>query len=177
MTKIEVKNIYKIFGEKPESVLDRVKNGEGKDDILSDTGHTVGLSDVSLDIKQGETFVVMGLSGSGKSTLIRHFNRLIDPTDGHIIVDGVDVMTMNNDQLTKFRRGKMSMVFQRFGLLPHRTVQENVGYGLEIQGVKREKREEKAREWIDMVGLSGYEDSYPSQLSGGMQQRVGLARA
>lgn len=177
MTQIEIRNIYKIFGEKPQSVLERVQNGEGKDDILADTGHTVGLSDVSLDIEEGEIFVIMGLSGSGKSTLIRHFNRLIDPTSGHILVDGVDVMTLNTDQLIGFRRDKMSMVFQRFGLLPHRTVMENVGYGLEIQGVERKKRDEKAREWIDMVGLSGYEDSYPSQLSGGMQQRVGLARA
>ncbi len=177
MAQIEVRNIFKIFGEKPESILARVQNGESKDDILADTGNTVGLSDVCLDIEEGEIFVIMGLSGSGKSTLIRHFNRLIDPTSGHIIVDGTDVMTLSTDQLIKFRRDKMSMVFQRFGLLPHRTVIQNVGYGLEIQGVAKAKREEKAREWIDQVGLSGYEDSYPSQLSGGMQQRVGLARA
>jgi glycine betaine/proline transport system ATP-binding protein len=177
MAQIEVRNIYKIFGDKPKDVLQRAQNGEGKDDILADTGHTVGLSDVSLDIEEGEIFVIMGLSGSGKSTLIRHFNRLIDPTAGHITVEGTDVMTLGTDSLIKFRRDKMSMVFQRFGLLPHRTAIQNVGYGLEIQGVEKSKREEKAREWIDMVGLAGYEDSYPSQLSGGMQQRVGLARA
>ncbi|MBL6929728.1 MAG: glycine betaine/L-proline ABC transporter ATP-binding protein [Rhodospirillales bacterium] len=177
MAQIEVRNIYKIFGDKPQEVLQRAQNGEGKDDLLADTGHTVGLSDVSLDIEEGEIFVVMGLSGSGKSTLIRHFNRLIDPTSGHITVEGTDVMTLGTDQLIKFRRDKMSMVFQRFGLLPHRTVIQNVGYGLEIQGVEKSEREKKAREWIDMVGLAGYEDSYPSQLSGGMQQRVGLARA
>ncbi len=177
MAQIEVRNIFKIFGDKPQSVLARAQNGENKDDILADTGHTVGLSDVSLDIEEGEIFVVMGLSGSGKSTLIRHFNRLIDPTAGHITVEGTDVMTLGTDQLIKFRRDKMSMVFQRFGLLPHRTVMQNVGYGLEIQGVEKAKREERAREWIDQVGLAGYEDSFPSQLSGGMQQRVGLARA
>ncbi len=177
MSLIEIKNITKIFGRDPKAMLAKVKAGVGKDQLLADTGHTLGLHDVSLNIEQGEIFVIMGLSGSGKSTLIRHFNRLIDPTDGQMIVDGTDVLTFSLKELSDFRRHRMSMVFQRFGLLPHRTVLENVAYGLEIQLVKKAEREATAREWIDAVGLSGFEDQYPSQLSGGMQQRVGLARA
>ena len=128
-------------------------------------------------MEESKTFVVMGLSGSGKSTLIRHLNRLIDPTAGRITVDGQDVLGMNDKELREFRRTKTAMVFQRFGLLPHRTVIQNVGYGLEMQGVEKRTRQEKAGEWIETVGLAGYENAYPSQLSGGMQQRVGLARA
>lgn len=177
MSLIEIKNITKIFGRDPKGMLAKVKAGVGKDQLLAETGHTLGLHDVSLNIEQGEIFVIMGLSGSGKSTLIRHFNRLIDPTDGQMLVDGTDVLTFSMKELADFRRHRMSMVFQRFGLLPHRTVLENVAYGLEIQHVKRASREDTARKWIDAVGLSGFEDQYPSQLSGGMQQRVGLARA
>ena len=177
MAKIEVENVYKIFGNNPQSVLPRAQAGEGKDSILADTGHTVGLHDITLSMEESKTFVVMGLSGSGKSTLIRHLNRLIEPTAGRILVDGVDVLTMNENELREFRRTKMAMVFQRFGLLPHRTVIQNVGYGLEMQGVDKKTRDDKAVEWIETVGLAGYENSYPAQLSGGMQQRVGLARA
>ena len=177
MSKIEINNVYKIFGPKPNQVLEMVKGGSGKDEILEKTGHTVGLDNVSLKIEEGETFVCMGLSGSGKSTLIRHLNRLIDPTDGEILVEGTNVMSLNKEKLIEFRRHKMSMVFQRFGLFPHKTVLQNVGYGLEMQGIDPEKRNSVAMEKIEAVGLSGFENQYPNQLSGGMQQRVGLARA
>ena len=177
MAKIEIKNIYKIFGNKPQSVLPLVKQGATKEEILEQTGHTVGLDNVSLKIEEGETFVCMGLSGSGKSTLIRHLNRLIDPTDGEVLVDGHSVMSLNPEQLIDFRRHKMSMVFQRFGLFPHKTVLENVGYGLEMQGKVEEEKNKIAMEKIEAVGLNGFEHQYPNQLSGGMQQRVGLARA
>ena len=177
MSKIEINNVYKIFGSNPKSILPMVKEGASKEEILDKTGHTVGLDNVSLKIEEGETFVCMGLSGSGKSTLIRHLNRLIDPTDGEIIVEGTNVMSLNKQQLIEFRRHKMSMVFQRFGLFPHRTVMDNVGYGLEMQGVAETERKKTAMEKIEAVGLSGFENQYPAQLSGGMQQRVGLARA
>lgn len=179
MTKplIEISGLFKIFGPKPKTVIERVKQGQSKDQILADTGHTVGLKDINLQINKGEIFVIMGLSGSGKSTMIRHFNRLIDPTMGQILVEGVDVMQLSPKELEEFRRHKMSMVFQRFGLLPHRTVVDNVAYGLEIQGIKKEARLAKANEWLETVGLKGYENQYPAQLSGGQQQRVGLARA
>ncbi|WP_045374403.1 quaternary amine ABC transporter ATP-binding protein [Vibrio campbellii] len=179
MTKplIEISGLYKIFGPKPKTVIERIKQGQSKDQILADTGHTVGLKDINLQINKGEIFVIMGLSGSGKSTMIRHFNRLIDPTMGQILVEGVDVMQLSSKELEEFRRHKMSMVFQRFGLLPHRTVVDNVAYGLEIQGIKKEARIAKANEWLETVGLKGYENQYPAQLSGGQQQRVGLARA
>ena len=174
---IEIRNVYKVFGPKPESVLPMLRDGKGKDDILNETGHTVGLNDVTLSAEAGKTFVVMGLSGSGKSTLIRHLNRLIDPTAGEVIVDGTDVMGLSGSELIEYRRHKASMVFQRFGLFPHRTVLRNVTYGLKVQGLDRQSRRDKARRWIDLVGLAGYEEMYPSELSGGMQQRVGLARA
>ena len=177
MSKIEINNIYKIFGNDPNSVMDMVKNGSTKDEVLEQTGHTVGLDNVSLNIEEGETFVCMGLSGSGKSTLIRHLNRLIDPTAGKILIDGENVMNFNPDQLIDFRRHKMSMVFQRFGLFPHKTVMQNVGYGLEMQGKSEEERDKIAMEKIEAVGLNGFENQFPNQLSGGMQQRVGLARA
>ena len=177
MALIEVQNVTKIFGSDPSHALGKVKAGMGKVELLAETGHTLGIHDVSLSIEQGEIFVIMGLSGSGKSTLIRHFNRLIDPTDGQILVDGQDVLTLSQKELEQFRRKRMSMVFQRFGLFPHRTVLENVAYGLEVQGVPVATRHEKALQWIETVGLAGYDDQYPSQLSGGMQQRVGLARA
>jgi glycine betaine/proline transport system ATP-binding protein len=174
---IEVRDLYKIFGPRPADVLERVQAGEGKDEILSDTGHTVGLDDVNLHIKGAETFVVMGLSGSGKSTFVRCVNRLIDPTAGEVLIGGVDVVGMAAAEIKALRRTRMSMVFQRFGLLPHRNVLRNVAYGLSVQGVGKEERWERARRWIDVVGLKGYEQMRPSQLSGGMQQRVGLARA
>ena len=177
MSKIEINNVYKIFGNNPKSVLPMVKDGANKDEVLEKTGHTVGLDNVSLKIEEGETFVCMGLSGSGKSTLIRHLNRLIDPTDGEVLIEGTNVMSLDQKQLIDFRRHKMSMVFQRFGLFPHRTVIQNVGYGLEMQGIELDKRNKSAMEKIDAVGLNGFENQYPSQLSGGMQQRVGLARA
>ena len=177
MSKIEIKNVYKIFGNSPTEVLPMVKNGANKEEVLEKTGHTVGLDNVSLSIEEGETFVCMGLSGSGKSTLIRHLNRLIDPTDGDIIVDGTNIMELDEQQLIDFRKNELSMVFQRFGLFPHKTVIENVSYGLEIQGIQIEERKKKAMAQIESVGLQGFEDQYPSQLSGGMQQRVGLARA
>ena len=174
---IKISGLYQIFGDDPASVMPLVREGLSKGDILAKTGHTVGLKDINLNIKRGEIFVIMGLSGSGKSTLIRHFNRLIDPTEGKIDVDGIDVMKLGEKDLMDFRRHKMSMVFQNFGLLPHRKVIDNVAYGLDIQGVEKSKRIDMANEWLDTVGLKGYGEQYPSQLSGGQQQRVGLARA
>ena len=177
MSKIEINNVYKIFGNNPNSVLPMVKDGATKETVLEETGHTVGLDNVSLKIQEGETFVCMGLSGSGKSTLIRHLNRLIDPTDGEILIEGTNVMSLNTESLIDFRRHKMSMVFQRFGLFPHKTVLQNVGYGLEMQGIDENKRNGIAMDKIQAVGLNGFENQFPAQLSGGMQQRVGLARA
>ena len=177
MSKIEINNIYKIFGNNPKSILPMVQDGATKEEVLEKTGHTIGLDNVSLKIEEGETFVCMGLSGSGKSTLIRHINRLIDPTSGDVIVDGINVMNFDSKGLINFRRHTMSMVFQRFGLFPHQTVLQNVGYGLEVQGIKVEERNKTAMEKIEAVGLNGFENQYPNQLSGGMQQRVGLARA
>ena len=174
---IEVTQLYKIFGPRPEEVLERVQAGAGKDEILADTGHTIGLDDVNLRIQAAETFVVMGLSGSGKSTFVRCVNRLIAPTAGEVLIGGVDVVGMAAAEIKALRRTRMSMVFQRFGLLPHRNVLRNVAYGLSVQGMAKEERWERARQWIDVVGLKGYEQMRPSQLSGGMQQRVGLARA
>ncbi|RKF12783.1 glycine betaine/L-proline ABC transporter ATP-binding protein [Alginatibacterium sediminis] len=176
-TLIKVESLYKIFGPKPESVFPLIEQGLSKDEILAKTNHTVGLKDINLEIKRGEIFVIMGLSGSGKSTLIRHFNRLIDPSSGEIEVDKISVMQLEPKPLMEFRRHKMSMVFQNFGLLPHRTVGQNVAYGLEIQGLNKAKRQQQAQQWLEAVGLLGYENHYPSQLSGGQQQRIGLARA
>jgi len=156
MSKIEVKNVYKIFGNNPSKILPMVQDGATKEEILEKTGHTVGLDDVSLSIEEGETFVCMGLSGSGKSTLIRHINRLIDPTSGEVLVEGTNVMDLDQKKLIEFRRHKMSMVFQRFGLFPHKTVIENVGYGREVQGQKPEERNKTAMEKIEAVGLNGF---------------------
>jgi len=177
MSKIEVKNIYKIFGAHPKKWLEAAQGGMSKEELLAKSGHTLGLRDISLSIEEGSIYVIMGLSGSGKSTLIRHFNRLIEPSAGHILVDGVDVVSLNKRDLEVFRQKKMSMVFQRFGLFPHRTVLDNAAYGLTVQGVGKAEREQRARDWLEQVGLSGFENQYPHQLSGGMQQRVGLARA
>ena len=175
--KIQIKNLYKIFGKNPKSALEQVKDGVNKDDLLEKHNHVLGLKDINLDIKEKSIQVVMGLSGSGKSTLIRHINRLIEPTDGSVVVDGDDVLKMNDENLRNFRRTKTAMVFQRFALLPHKTVLENTQFGLHIQKVDEKEANTRARKWIDRVGLSGYEEKYPQHLSGGMQQRVGLARA
>ncbi|MFC7061988.1 quaternary amine ABC transporter ATP-binding protein [Halobacillus seohaensis] len=177
MNKIEVNNMTKIFGSHPKQGLKRLNDGEQKEQILEETGMTVGVNQASFDVKPGEFFVIMGLSGSGKSTLIRLVNRLMEPTSGEVYIDGDDITTMNQSSLIQTRRKKLGMVFQKFGLFPHRTVLDNVGYGLEIQGIQKEERKEKAQKSIEDVGLKGYENSFPDQLSGGMQQRVGLARA
>ncbi|MDQ0255759.1 glycine betaine/proline transport system ATP-binding protein [Evansella vedderi] len=177
MKKIEVKNLTKVFGSHPKKGADLLKAGKSKDEILRETGMTVGVNRATFDVNEGEFFVIMGLSGSGKSTLIRLINRLIEPTDGVINIDGKDISKMNKEDLLTVRRKKLGMVFQKFALLPHRTIQQNVEFGLEIQGIDPNKRAESAKKAIEAVGLGGYEASYPDQLSGGMQQRVGLARA
>ena len=174
---IEIQSLSKVFGDKPESVIPLVEEGKTKQEILEKTSHTVGLKDINLNVKRGEIFVIMGLSGSGKSTLIRHFNRIIEPTTGKILIDGDDVLNLNKTSLQEFRRKKISMVFQHFGLLPHETIINNVAFGLKVQGVEKSERLDKAKTWLADVGLAGYENQYPSQLSGGQQQRVGLARA
>ncbi|MET3697147.1 glycine betaine/proline transport system ATP-binding protein [Bacillus oleivorans] len=175
--KIKVEHVSKIFGPKPESIIPMVRKGMSKEEILKETNHTVGVYDASLEVKEGEIFVIMGLSGSGKSTLIRCFNLLNKPTDGAIFVDGENIVEYNSAQLKKFRQDKIAMVFQHFGLFSHRTVLGNVEYGLEIKNVPKAERQKIALENIEIVGLKGYEDKYPSELSGGMQQRVGLARS
>lgn len=175
--KIEVRNVTKVFGKNPQLGLKLLNEGKSKKEILEKTGMTVGVNKASFEVKAGEIFVIMGLSGSGKSTLVRMLNRLIEPNDGQVLIDGQDIVKMKAPQLREVRRKKMTMVFQRFALFPHRTVLSNTEYGLEIQGADREKRREKALEALKLVGLEGYENSFPSELSGGMQQRVGLARA
>lgn len=177
MLKIEVKNLTKIFGKHPDKGLGLLQEGKTKEEILEDTGMTVGVNQVSFEVNSKEIFVIMGLSGSGKSTLIRLINRLIEPTSGNIFIDGEDLSKLDKQRLREVRRKKLGMVFQNFALFPHRTVLENTGYGLEIQGVKKEEINKRAYESLEMVGLKGYENQYPDQLSGGMQQRVGLARA
>lgn len=177
ISKIEVKNVFKIFGDRADEALQLIRNNHGKDQVLAKTGCVVGVNDLSLSIGSGEIFVIMGLSGSGKSTLVRHFNRLIDPTSGQILVDGEDILQYDMDALREFRRRKISMVFQSFGLLPHRNVLDNVAYGLKVRGESKQLCAERAQQWIETVGLKGYEKKYPHQLSGGMRQRVGLARA
>ena len=176
-TKVAIRDLYKIFGPRPAVMTEHVRAGMSKDDLLDRHGHVVGLRAIDLDVTAHHIQVVMGLSGSGKSTLIRHINRLIEPTAGEVLVDGVDVLGMTQQELREFRRSKASMVFQRFALMPHRTVADNVAYGLRVQGIDRAESAERSRHWIDRVGLTGYEDYYTTQLSGGMQQRVGLARA
>ncbi len=176
-TKIAISNLYKIFGRDPANALELVKNGVGKQELLEKHDHVLGLSDINLEIPAKGISVIMGLSGSGKSTLIRHINRLIEPTAGSMMVDGDDVLAMNKEQLIDFRRHKASMVFQKFGLHVHRTVAENVAYGLIVQGQGKKEAKAKSHKWLERVGLAGFEEHFPSQLSGGMQQRVGLARA
>ena len=175
--KIKISNLYKVFGKNPTAAMAHVRNGASKQELLDEHGHVLGLRDINIDIPERRIQVIMGLSGSGKSTLIRHINRLIEPTEGQVIVDGVDVLTMSPDDLRDFRRHKQSMVFQKFALLPHRTVAQNAAYGLTVQGIAEAEAKERAQRWIDRVGLGGFENHYPAQLSGGMQQRVGLARA
>jgi glycine betaine/proline transport system ATP-binding protein len=175
--KISVREVSKIFGKNTKKAAQLLKQGKTKQEILKETGSTVGVNRASFEIYPGEIFVIMGLSGSGKSTLVRMFNRLIEPTSGQVLIDDEDIVKMNKEDLRNVRRKKMSMVFQRFALFPHRTVLANTEYGLEIQGVEKENRKNKALEALKLVGLEGYEHQLPSQLSGGMQQRVGLARA
>lgn len=173
---IRLSHVFKIFGRRPEALLAEAR-GLSKAELLERRNRVMGLRDVSLDIAEGHIQVVMGLSGSGKSTLIRHINRLVDPTAGEVVVDGTDVCALSPGPLRDFRRAKTAMVFQRFALLPHRTVLGNVVFGLEVRGMPERARLETAHRWIARVGLEGFEKRYPSQLSGGMQQRVGLARA
>lgn len=174
---ISCHNIWKVFGPHPERIAPMLESNRSKKEILAETGHVVAVKDVSFDVRKGEIFVVMGLSGSGKSTLVRCISRLIEPTKGKIMMNGEDVLAMDEKQLRELRRNKISMVFQHFGLFPHRRVLDNVSYGLEIQGVDRVVRRERAKQVLELVGLAGWERHYPGELSGGMQQRVGIARA
>lgn len=175
--KIEVKNVCKIFGPRWKQGLAMLREGRDKGAVLAATGCNVGLSDVSLSIKAGEIFVIMGLSGSGKSTLVRHFNRLIEPSAGEILIDGRNVLAMSDAELRALRRDTISMVFQGFGLMPHKTVLDNAAFALITRGEDKAGAHAKARGWLERVGLKGYEAKYPDELSGGMRQRVGLARA
>ncbi|NDH71570.1 MAG: ATP-binding cassette domain-containing protein [Rhodobacteraceae bacterium] len=174
---VRMRGLYKIFGARGKDVLHHVQGGMGKEELLARHGHVLGLNNINVDMQAGEITVVMGLSGSGKSTLIRHLNRLIEPTVGEIIVQGEDVMGLSENGLRKARQEKMSMVFQKFALLPHKTILKNAGMPLSVRGKDEATCDKEATKWLDRVGLSGYENHYPAQLSGGMQQRVGIARA
>ena len=176
-TYITVNSLWKVFGKNAAQINAPENQGKDKSQILADLGCVVALQDVNFDVARGETFVVMGLSGSGKSTLVRCLIRLVDPTSGEIIIEGADITRMSDKELNDFRRRKIAMVFQHYGLMPHRTVMDNASWGLETQGVDRDTRYQRVQKVLDLVGLSGWEDAYPRQLSGGMQQRVGLARA
>lgn len=175
--KVSLRGLYKIFGSDDVAALEHVKKGMSKDDLLTEHSHVLGLQDINVDMQAGEITVVMGLSGSGKSTLIRHLNRLIEPTAGEILIDGLDVTALSEKELRILRQERMSMVFQKFALLPHRTVKQNASMSLSIRGHETRAQDEAAAKWLKRVGLDGYEDYFPSQLSGGMQQRVGIARA
>ena len=174
---VRLSGLYKIFGARDKDVLHHVQGGMGKEELLAQHKHVLGLNNINVDMQAGEITVVMGLSGSGKSTLIRHLNRLIEPTAGEIIVQGEDVMQLSEDGLRHARQEKMSMVFQKFALLPHKTVLKNAGMPLSVRGEDEVTCDREAAKWLDRVGLSGFENHYPAQLSGGMQQRVGIARA
>ena len=174
--KIKIENLYKIFGSRPREYTDIVRDGVDKDELLSKYNHVLGLDNISLDIKEHSIQVVMGLSGSGKSTLIRHINRLIEPTEGTVTVDGEDITKLNKMDLLEFRRNKTGMVFQRFALFPHQNILDNVQFGLSIKNLDKSDSIERAMYWIEKVGLTGFENKFPNQLSGGMQQRVALAR-
>ena len=167
LDKIEVRNVFKVFGSREKEVMTLLREGLKKEQVLAQTGCVVGVNDLSLSIRAGEVFVIMGLSGSGKSTLVRHLNRLIDPTSGQILVDGENILDYDMPALRQFRRHKISMVFQSFGLLPHRNVLENVAYGLKVRGESKAQCDERARHWISVVGLQGYEQAFVPQLSGG----------
>ncbi len=175
--KIDLRRLYKVFGPDPESVMPLVRNGTSKQEIFEKHRHVVGLRDITLAVAEYKIQVIMGLSGSGKSTLVRHVNWLHQPTSGDVLIDGYNVRDLSPRGIRELRERQIGMVFQRFALFPHRTVLNNVAYGLSVQGVPTQARHENARKWIDRVGLSGYEEVHPDQLSGGMQQRVGLARA
>lgn len=177
MVKVQVKHLTKVFGKKHQAALSMVQEQRPKNEILEKTGATVGVYDANFEVNEGEIFVIMGLSGSGKSTLIRLINRLIEPTSGDIYIDGQDIAKMDKEELRDVRRHKMSMVFQNFGLYPHRTILENTQLGLELRGISKEERVTKAEKALENSGLLSFKDQYPDQLSGGMQQRVGLARA
>ena len=177
MSKIEIENLFLIFGREKERAFRRLQQGRSKADILKSTGCTVAVQDASLSINEGEIFVIMGLSGSGKSSLLRCINKLVKPTRGKVLINGRDIVKANEKELMEIRREELAMVFQHFGLLPHRSVADNISFGLELQGVGKEQRRQKAIESMNLVGLEGYEDMMVSELSGGMQQRVGLARA
>ncbi|MGX4592641.1 quaternary amine ABC transporter ATP-binding protein [Leuconostoc sp. JNUCC 76] len=177
MPKVEIKHLTKIFGKRPKAAMKMVEQNKSKNEIVEKTGSTVGVYDINMTIEEGEIFVIMGLSGSGKSTLIRLLNRLIEPTSGQLFIDGQEITKLNKKQMIEIRRQKMSMVFQNFALFPHRTLLENTEYGLEIQGVSKEERRQRAEQALENAQLLSFKDQYPNQLSGGMQQRVGLARA
>lgn len=177
MSKVKVEHLTKIFGKKQQQALEMIQENRSKNEIVEKTGATVGVYDASFEVNEGEIFVIMGLSGSGKSTMIRLLNRLIDPTSGKIYIDGEDIAKMDKEALREVRRHKINMVFQNFGLFPHRTILENTEYGLEVRGVPKAERQAKAEQALDNSGLLTFKDQYPNQLSGGMQQRVGLARA
>ena len=174
---LEIRGLWKVFGPKADQAIEQAESGRSRDEILADTGCTVAVRDVSFSVERGETFVVMGLSGSGKSTLIRCVSRLTDASRGQVMLDGEDLTALSENDLREVRRRKLSMVFQHFGLFPHRRVIDNAAYGLEVQGLKRSERHARARQVLETVGLKGWESHFPQQLSGGMQQRVGLARA
>ena len=176
-TRIRLEGVSKVFGRQAQRAIEDLRKGKGKTEVQSEHSAVVGAFDVSLEIMSGEIFVIMGLSGSGKSTLLRLINRLHEPSTGRVYIDGQDITKLDAKQLRELRRQKFGMVFQSFALLPHRTVMGNVEFGLEIQGVPKEERRKRSQEVIETVGLSGYESNYASELSGGMQQRVGLARA
>jgi glycine betaine/proline transport system ATP-binding protein len=175
--KVSIRSLYKIFGPRDGDMMDFVRRGMGKAELLDQHKHVLGLQDINVDMQAGEITVVMGLSGSGKSTLIRHLNRLIEPTAGEVLIDGEDVLKLNENDLSDLRRKKMSMVFQKFALLPHRTVIENAMMPLLVQNIDPAVAAKEAQKWLARVGLDGFEHRYPAQLSGGMQQRVGIARA